>query len=198
MKKAERNPRGRWLLWFKRKLAKVYPGLRGGLMCISNHKRQFLIYQDTEEGERLLYLRVSKYRPFYSYRNIKVLSIQVDYSWTNYNFDYLKEKNPTLAGEILKGDGSKVPLTYLYTDKGVCVMSKAAKRNHIGLWLIRELKLLRKQHPYVTIEHTAKNKLTISYRSIGGDLSKYAKELIRRINEKEIVDELPHPEKELL
>lgn len=77
-------------------------------------------------------------------------------------------------------------------------MSKAAKRNHIGLWLIRELKLLRKQHPYVTIEHTAKDKLTISYRSIGGDLSKYAKELIRRINEKEIVDELPHPEKELL
>jgi hypothetical protein len=119
MKKAKRNPRGRWLLWFKRKLAKAYPGLRGGLMCISNHKRQSLIYQDTEEGERLLYIRVSKYCPFYSYRNIKALSIQVGYTYTNYNFDYLKEKNPTLAEKILKGDGSKVPLTYLYTDKGV-------------------------------------------------------------------------------
>jgi hypothetical protein len=77
-------------------------------------------------------------------------------------------------------------------------MSKAAKRNHIGLWLIRELKLLRKQHPYATIEHTAKGRITISYRTIGGDLSEYAKELVRRINEKEIVGELPHPEKELL
>ena len=69
MKKAKRNPRGRWLLWFKRKLAKVYSGLRGGLMCIRNHKRQFLIYQDTEEGERLLYIKISRQRPLNSYRN---------------------------------------------------------------------------------------------------------------------------------
>ena len=102
MKKAKRNPRGRWLLWFKRKLAKAYSGLCGGLRCIRNHKRQFLIYQDTEEGERLLYIRVSKYRPFYSYRNIKALSIRVGYSWTNYNLDYLKEKNPALAEKIMK------------------------------------------------------------------------------------------------
>ena len=85
MKKAKRNPRGRWLLWFKRKLAKVYPGLRGGLMCIRNHKRQFLIYQDTEEGERLLYIKISRQRLLNRYRNVKVLYIQIGYTYTNYN-----------------------------------------------------------------------------------------------------------------
>lgn len=68
----------------------------------------------------------------------------------------------------------------------------------IGIWLIGELKKLHKKHPYATIEHIAKGKLVISYRPIGGDLAKHAKELIYRINEKEIVGELPHPEKELL
>ena len=102
MKKAKRNPRGRWLLWLRKKLTKVYPGLRGGLICVRNRKHQFLIYQDTEEGERLLSIKISRQRPLNSYRNVKVLYIQISYTYTNYNLDYLKEKNPTLAEKIMK------------------------------------------------------------------------------------------------
>ena len=66
----------------------------------------------------------------------------------------------------------------------------------IGIWLIGELRKLRKKHPYATITHTAKSRLFINYRAIGEGLSRYAQELMQRTNNGEIVGYFSHPKRE--